>query len=92
MNKNELLKDILGDEKFSNWNCKDAEELLTRTLETIKDVVKRGDEVSLVGFGTFSKVIRSARTGLNPSTGEKISIKEKVVPKFRPSQAFKDYL
>ncbi|MBF0360203.1 MAG: HU family DNA-binding protein [Oligoflexia bacterium] len=92
MNRNELLKDILSNEKFSNWNCKDAEELLTRTLETIKDVVKRGEEVSLVGFGTFAKITRSARTGHNPSTGEKILIKEKVVPRFKASQAFKDYL
>ena len=55
-----------------------------------KKAVKKGDDVSLVGFGTFTKVKRAARTGVNPATGEKIKIKAKTLPKFRPGKAWKE--
>ena len=71
---------------------KDAELFLNTTLDVIKKAVKKGEDVSLIGFGTFTKVRRKARTGINPATGEKLKIKAKNVPKFRPGKAWKDLL
>ena len=58
----------------------------------IKKTIKKGDDVSLIGFGTFTKVKRAARTGINPATGEKIKIKAKTLPKFKPGKAWKEML
>ena len=71
---------------------KDAELFLNTTLDVIKKAVKKGEDVSLIGFGTFTKVRRKARTGINPATGEKLKIKAKNVPKFRQRKAWKDLL
>jgi len=59
-------------------------------LETITKALKKGDKVTLVGFGTFSVAKRSARTGRNPQTGKPIKIKAKKVPKFKASKALRD--
>jgi DNA-binding protein HU-beta len=90
MNKKELVEAILKDKKLSHLTKKDADSFVSTFLETIKKTVKKGDDVSLIGFGTFTKVRRSARTGINPATGEKIKIKAKTLPKFRPGKAWKD--
>ena len=52
--------------------------------------LRKGDEVTLVGFGTFYASSRSARTGRNPKTGEAVEIKAARVPKFRAGKALKD--
>ena len=62
------------------------------TLDSIKKAVKKGEDVSLIGFGTFTKAKRKARTGVNPATGEQIKIKAKNVVKFKAGKAFKDSL
>jgi DNA-binding protein HU-beta len=54
--------------------------------------LKKGDDVSLVGFGTFAVSKREARTGRNPRTGVEIKIQSAMVPKFRPGKALKDAL
>ena len=54
--------------------------------------LKKGDSISLVGFGTFEVTKRAARDGRNPATGASIKIKEATVPKFRPGKALKDAL
>lgn len=54
--------------------------------------MKAGNEVSIYGFGTFSKVERSARQGINPKTMEKISIAAKGAPKFKPAKTLKEVL
>ena len=59
-------------------------------LEAITASLKSGDEVRLVGFGTFSVGKRAARSGRNPRTGATIKIKAAKVPKFRPGKALKD--
>lgn len=92
MNKKELLEEILNQKEVGHIAKKDAEALLNQVIVNIKDSVKKGEEVSLVGFGTFTKSERAARTGINPATGEKIQIKAKTLPKFRPGKAFKDFL
>ena len=61
-----------------------------RCFETITGALKRGDEVRLVGFGTFSCSRRKASTGRNPRTGEPMQIKESTQPKFQPGKVLKD--
>jgi DNA-binding protein HU-beta len=90
MNRKELLESILKNKEISHLSKKDGDAFLGAFLDTIKKNVKKGEDVSLVGFGTFTKTRRAARMGVNPSTGEKIKIKAKTLPKFRPGKAWKD--
>ena len=92
MNKKELLEEILKNKELKHMTKKDADAFLNKTIDVIKKTVKKGNDVSLIGFGTFSKVRRAARMGVNPSTGEKIKIKAKNLPKFKPGKAWKEML
>jgi DNA-binding protein HU-beta len=65
---------------------------LESTIDAVKATLKKGDSVSLVGFGTFEVTKRAARNGRNPATGAAIKIKAAKVPKFRPGKALKDAL
>lgn len=56
--------------------------------QTVKEVVKNDDQVSLAGFGTFLKIERKERNGINPSTKERLVIAAKSAPKFKPSPNF----
>jgi DNA-binding protein HU-beta len=67
-----------------------AEKALNSFIEETTVALKAGDKVTLVGFGTFSAVTRSARTGRNPQTGKPIKIAEKTNGKFTPGKALKD--
>ncbi len=67
-----------------------AEKAINSTLKAVSDALKKGDKVTLVGFGTFSVSKRAARTGRNPQTGKEIKIKAKKVPKFTAGKALKD--
>ncbi len=90
MNKKELMEAILKQKELSHMIKKDADNFISNFCEVVKKTVKKGDDVSLVGFGTFTKVRRAARAGVNPQTGEKIKIKARTLPKFRPGKAWKD--
>jgi DNA-binding protein HU-beta len=92
MNRKELVENILETKELAHLSKKDADRFINAFIATVKKTVKKGEDVSLVGFGTFTKVKRAARTGVNPTTGEKIKIKAKTVPKFRPGKEFKDLL
>ena len=92
MNRKELIEAILNHKTLNHITKKDADLFVNTMIDTIKKNVKKGDDVSLVGFGTFTKTRRAARTGVNPATGEKIKIKAKTVPKFRPGKAWKEML
>ena len=59
-------------------------------LDAIKKALKKGERVTLIGFGTFSVVKRAARTGRNPQTGKPLKIKAKNVPKFTAGKGLKD--
>ncbi len=59
-------------------------------VETVTDSLKKGDSVSLVGFGTFQVKERAARTGRNPQTGQPIEISAAKVPSFKAGKALKD--
>lgn len=67
-----------------------AETALNTCLNTIRDSLKRGKKVTLVGFGTFSVAKRAARNGRNPQTGEIIKIKASRIPRFRAGKALRD--
>ena len=86
MNKSELIEMIATETKNSKAQ---TERILDVTLETIKKAVKKGDEVKLVGFGTFMKAKRKARIGRNPQTGKEIKIAAAWAPKFRAGAEFK---
>lgn len=90
MNRKELVEAILKNKDLNHLTKKDADNFIAELIDTVRKTVKKGSDVSLVGFGTFTKVKRAARTGINPATGEKIKIKAKTVPKFRPGKAWKD--
>lgn len=86
MNKAELISTIAANTKASKAQ---VEAILDSTMETVKKCVKKGDEVKLVGFGTFTKSKRKARVGRNPQTGKAIKIPAAWYPKFRPGAEFK---
>ena len=67
-----------------------AGKTLDSLLDEIKKTLKKGNKVTLVGFGTFSVSKRKARKGRNPKTGETINIKAAKVPKFKAGKALKD--
>ena len=87
MNKEELVAEISKSAKVTK---KDAEAVLAAIIETIEATVKKGNKVTLVGFGTFERRERAARTGRNPQTGKEIKIAAKKVPAFSAGKKFKD--
>ena len=88
MTKEEFIEDIAKD---TNMTKEKAATALNAILEGIQNALA-GDEgkISLVGFGTFSKVHRKARQGVNPATGEKIKIKARNAVKFQPGKNLKN--
>jgi DNA-binding protein HU-beta len=80
MNKAELIEAMANDAKISKA---DAGRALDAMIGAVSKSLKKGDRVSLVGFGTFSVNKRAARTGRNPQTGKTIQIKAKKVAKFK---------
>jgi len=86
MNKMELIDAIA---KKATISKKDAKSALEAMIEEITKTLKKGDKVSLIGFGTFEVARRKARTGVNPRTKEKIKIEATTVPKFRAGKALK---
>ena len=71
----------------------DVEEMLETFEEVVIEALKKGEEVTLTGFGTFSARTRTARMGVNPQNpSERIQIPEVVVPKFKAGKALKDAL
>ena len=87
MNKSDLVDAIATSADISKAAAGRA---LDGMLEAIKKSLKKGDEVSLVGFGSFSVEKRAARKGRNPQTGAEITIKAAKVPKFRAGKGLKD--
>ncbi|MBN2413240.1 HU family DNA-binding protein [candidate division KSB1 bacterium] len=86
MNKAELIDKVAEVTKTK----KEAKEVVESVLSAITDALKKGDTVSLIGFGTFKVNHKPARMGRNPQTGQTIQIAAKKVPKFVPGKALKD--
>lgn len=80
MNKKELVDFIADSADISKAA---AEKALNGTLQAIADTLKKGDKITLIGFGTFSVSTREARKGRNPQTGKTIDIPAKKVVKFK---------
>jgi DNA-binding protein HU-beta len=80
MNKGELVDAIASEAKITKA---DAQRALEAFLSVTAKTLKKGDKVTLVGFGTFSVAKRAARTGRNPQTGKEIKIAAKKVAKFK---------
>lgn len=87
MNKAELIDQISKDAGVTKTQ---ANEMLDSFTGAVSSTLKKGDTVTLVGFGTFSVAQRAARNGRNPQTGETIKIKASKIPKFKPGKEFKD--
>jgi DNA-binding protein HU-beta len=87
VNKSDLVEAIA---KSADISKAAAGRALDATVESIKKALKKGDTVSLVGFGTFKVGKRDARNGRNPRTGATIKIKAAKVPKFSAGKGLKD--
>lgn len=89
MNKQELV-----DAVAQKTDCPkgQVEEILLAVLEEIQEQVRRGKDVTIMGFGTFLLGRRRAGKGYNPHTGEEIDLPEILLPKFRAGKAFKERL
>jgi DNA-binding protein HU-beta len=87
MTKAELIEKMAKDADVSKAAAAKA---LDSFIDGVKKSLKRGDKVTLVGFGTFSVSKRGARKGRNPRTGETIKIKASKAPKFTSGKTFKD--
>jgi DNA-binding protein HU-beta len=83
MNKAELIDMMASITKLSKADCKKA---LEGFIESISRGLKKGKNVALTNFGTFSISNRKRRIGVNPSTGKKMEIPAKKVPKFKPGK------
>ncbi|MBL7716439.1 MAG: HU family DNA-binding protein [Bdellovibrionales bacterium] len=89
MNKAQLVEAIA---EATQQTKTSVENTLNVAFDLIKASVKKDEDVTLVGFGTFTKSKRQARSGRNPQTGMEIKIPEMIVPRFRPGKEFKDLL
>lgn len=87
MNKNELIGAVAD---LSGLSKTDATKAVEGVFEAVTAALKSGDEVRLVGFGTFSVAKRKASTGRNPRTGEPMKIKASSQPKFKAGKGLKD--
>ncbi|MBQ7209924.1 MAG: HU family DNA-binding protein [Paludibacteraceae bacterium] len=84
MNKAELVAAIAAQAGLSKAA---AQKALDATVEAVAGALKKGENVQLIGFGTFGVTERAARTGVNPANGAKIQIPAKKVVKFKASKA-----
>ncbi|MGC8580218.1 MAG: HU family DNA-binding protein [bacterium] len=86
MTKADLVKKIADEAEVSKAK---AEEVLNAFIKQLTTLLKKGDKLTLPGFGTFYVTKRAAREGINPKTKAKIKIPAKKVPKFRPGSLLK---
>jgi DNA-binding protein HU-beta len=89
VNKNELIDAVAAATELKKT---EASKAIDAVFSSIEEALKKGDEVRLVGFGTFSVAARSASEGRNPRTGEKITIAASKQAKFKPGKTLKDAL
>jgi DNA-binding protein HU-beta len=89
MTKADLIEKISADTEISKAL---AEKVLNSVTDNVARCLKKGDKITLTGFGTFSVAKRKARTGRNPQTGQVINIKATRVPRFKAGKALKDQI
>ena len=89
MNKAELVDAIAGTTQLTKTA---VEDVLNTAFDLVKKQVKKGEDITLVGFGTFTRSKRKARMGRNPQTGQEIRIPAMNMPRFKPGKEFRDLL
>jgi DNA-binding protein HU-beta len=89
MNKGDLV-DVVA--KNTGESKRVVGDVLDELVTQVQKTVKRGEKVTLPGFGTFERRARAARTARNPQTGEPIKIKATKVPAFKAGASFKSYV
>ena len=89
MNKNELIASIASETGLTKT---DSAKALDAFVASITNALKKGDEVRLVGFGTFEVSERAAREGRNPQSGEPMKIEASKAPRFKAGKALKDMI
>jgi DNA-binding protein HU-beta len=89
MNKAQLIEKLSSKTRLTKVQ---SEVFLDAALEIIQKTVARGDDVKLVGFGTFSSLKRKSRKGRNPKTGAPVEIPGSQIPRFKPGKDFKSLL
>ncbi len=89
MNKSELIEAISEETTFSK---KEVIRFITSFTKIIERTLKKGDKVSLTGFGTYWISERPERTGINPATKQKIRLPKVRVPRFKPGKQFKEQI
>ena len=89
MNRNELVEAVASKTELRK---SEASKAVDAVFDSIASALKTGDEVRLVGFGTFSVAARAASEGRNPRTGEKIKIAASRQAKFKPGKGLRDSL
>ena len=89
MNRNELVDAVAGKTELRKT---EASKAVDAVFDAIAEALKGGDDVRLVGFGTFSVASRAASEGRNPRTGEKIKIAASKQAKFKPGKSLRDSL
>ena len=87
MTRDEMIAKMAKDAGISKTA---AEKAMKSFTANVTRAMKKGDKITLVGYGTFQVQKRAARKGRNPQTGEAITIKASKVPKFKPGKALKD--
>ena len=87
MNKAELIDAVSAK---SGLTKADTDRAIKAFLDTVSETLAKGDQIALVGFGTFLVRERQARSGRNPRTGETISIESAKIPAFKAGKALKD--
>lgn len=92
MNKSQLAEKVyeLHSQKGADTSKKHAEEVVDFIFDTITSELKKGEEVSISGFGGFIVKNRKARTGRNPRTGEIVQVPAMNVPRFRAGKGLKE--
>lgn len=85
--KNELIAAVAEEAKLTKTAAAAA---VDATFDIIAKALKEGEEVKLIGFGSFSVVTRAAREGRNPRTGKPVKIKASKAPKFTPGKGLKE--
>lgn len=86
MNKAQFVEQLAKETQMSRPQ---TEAVLDAALSIIQKAVSRGEEIKLVGFGTFDRAVRKSRNGRNPKTGKTLVIPEAKVPRFRPGKDFR---
>jgi DNA-binding protein HU-beta len=87
MNKGKLIEAIV---KKAGLSKKAAKEAIDAMLETVTKTICDGEPVRITGFGTFEPRPRKSKAGVNPKTGERITVGARVVPAFRPGSDLKE--